>query len=179
MDVKIKEFSGKVKDFFKNMSKKMRIVLAITVAALIVGIIAFVVWASNKPYEVLVTGISNTEISSVISFLGENNVTDYQIQGNSVLVRADQEPQLKAQLVLAGYPKSGFLYESYFGNINSLSTTSERDRAWLVGLQQKLEAVIRCFEGVREAQVGIAPGHDATYVLDDSNKTSEIGRAHV
>lgn len=172
MDVKIKEFFGKVKDFFKNMSKKMRIVLAVTVAVLLVGIIAFVVWANNKPYEVLATGLSSSDLSSVVSFLSENSVTDYRIEGDSVLVRADQEPQLKAQMVLAGYPRSGFLYESYFGNINSLSTTSERDRAWLVGLQQKLEAVIRCFEGVREAQVSIAPGHDATYVLDDSNKTS-------
>ena len=47
MDVKIKGFFEKVKDFFKKMSKKMRIVLGVTTAVLIIGIVAFVIWANN------------------------------------------------------------------------------------------------------------------------------------
>ena len=168
MDVKIKGFFEKVKDFFKKMSKKTRIVLGATTAVLMIGIVAFVIWANNKPYEVLWTGQSSSEASSVLSWLSENGVTDYKVQGDSILVPADRVNVLKGQLVLAGYPKNGYLFDVYFDHINSLSTTSEQDRVWLMGLEEKMRSVICTLDGIRDATVSITLGKDRTYILEDN-----------
>lgn len=168
LDVKIKGFFEKVKDFFKKMSKKTRIVLGATTAVLMIGIVAFVIWANNKPYEVLWTGQSSSEASSVLSWLSENGVTDYKVQGDSILVPADRVNVLKGQLVLAGYPKNGYLFDVYFDHINSLSTTSEQDRVWLMGLEEKMRSVICTLDGIRDATVSITLGKDRTYILEDN-----------
>ena len=168
LDVKIKGFFEKVKDFFKKMSKKTRLVLGATTAVLIIGIVAFVIWANNKPYEVLWTGQSSSEASSVLSWLSENGVTDYKVQGDSILVPADRVNVLKGQLVLAGYPKNGYLFDVYFDHINSLSTTSEQDRVWLMGLEEKMRSVICTLDGIRDATVSITLGKDRTYILEDN-----------
>ena len=168
MDVKIKGFFEKVKDFFKKMSKKMRIVLGVTTAVLIIGIVAFVIWANNKPYETLMTGLPNSEMSSALSFLSENGYTDYKVQGDSILVPADQVSRLQGQMALAGYPKNGFLFDIYFDKINSLSTTTEADRAWLVGLEEKIRSVLCTLDGIRDATVDITLGKERSYILEDN-----------
>ena len=38
---------------------------------------------NQKEYAVLYTGLNSTETSTVLSYLGERGVTDYQVQGDS------------------------------------------------------------------------------------------------
>lgn len=172
MNTKLKDLWEKVKGFFAKLNKKIRILLGVAVVVILVAIVAIVYQMNNKPYAVLFTGLSTTETSSIMSYLEANEVVDYQINGDSILVPEGQESLLKAKLLMEGYPKSGFLYESYFENVSSLSTSSERDTAFLIALQERMEATIACFDGVKSATVNIAPGKDQTYVLDDSNKVS-------
>ena len=170
MDTKLKGLWDKVKEFFKKMSMKVRILLGVAVIVIIAAIVAVVYMANNQPYSTLFTGLTATDISSIMAYLDENGVTDYRVEGDSILVKAEQEHVLKANLIYEGYPKSGFLYDSYFNNVSSLSTTSERDTAFLIATQERMEATIACLEGVKSAVVSISPGKNQTYVLDDSNK---------
>ena len=112
---KVKELWEKVKGFFKNMSMKVRIILCAAVTVLLVAIIALAVWSSSRDtYTTLFTNLSSTEASAIMSYLQENNFTDYRLEGDTIFVRAGQEDILMAQLVQAGYPKNGALYETYF-----------------------------------------------------------------
>lgn len=114
METKLKGAWEKVKDFFKNMSTKVRIILAAALAAVIILAVALIVWSGNQPYTTLFTGLNATEISSILGYFQDNGITDYRLEGDSILVREDQESILTAQLAMAGYPKSGTLYSSYF-----------------------------------------------------------------
>ena len=53
MDTKLKGVWGKIKDFFKNMSTKVRIILAAALAAVIILAVALIVWSGNQPYTTL------------------------------------------------------------------------------------------------------------------------------
>lgn len=172
MDEQLKKAWEAVKGLFAKINKKVKILLGVVLALAVLGTAAYFIWAGSRPYQVLFTGLSDSEASSIVSYLEENGVSDYQINGDSILVPEDQENQLKAELVMSGYPKSGYLYESYFNNVSGMSTNSERDTAFRIALQERLEAVIRCFDGVKEASVNIAPGKDQTYVLDDKSKVN-------
>lgn len=172
---KLKELWQKVKDFFKNMSMKLRIILCAALVVVIVAIAALVMWSSNQPYVTLFTNLSNTEASAVMDYLQENGYTDYRLEGSTILVREGQENILTAQLLMAGYPKDGYLYETYFEKVGLTTTNTERNEIMKIALEEKLAAIIRNFDGVRSAQVNITLGRDQVYVLEDVQTKSKAG----
>ena len=172
---KLKELWEKVKDFFKNMSMKMRIILCAVLVAVVVLIAVLAVTATNQPYATLFTNLSNSEASAILDYLEENGFSDYRLEGDTIYVRAGQQDILTAQLIQAGYPKDGYLYETYFEKVGLTTTNSERNETLRIALQQRLEAIIRNFEGVRDAKVDIALGREQVYVLEDVQTESKAG----
>lgn len=169
IQARLKEFWEKIKDFFKKLNKKTRILLGVCLVVVLAVIIAVVVKMNQKEYAVLFTGLTSSETSTVISFLNDNGVTDYRIQGDSILVQEGREQQLQRQLILSGNLNTAFLYPYYTEHAGTLSTSEEQKRAWLISVQERLEAIIRTFDGVRDAYVQIAPGTEQIYVLEDSS----------
>ena len=173
MQEKLKGFWGKTKEKLqglKNLSKKALAAIIAGAVALVVLIAVAVVALNNRPYATLVTGVSAEEASSILTYLTSQGVTDYKVENNdTILVPAGQEANLKARILMEGYLQTGFAYSSYFDRIGALSTESERNQAFLIALQEKLEAVIRCFDNVQDAYVQITPGEDRGYVLDSGN----------
>ena len=135
MGDKVKDFLEKAKGLLKRLPKKIIIIAA---AVLAVVIVAAVVVLGNKPYSVLVTEVSNEEAVTIMSLLDEMGVTDYRLEGNdTILVPESQEAQLKARLLVEGYPKTGFSYENSkeYYNIsvsdeNVLTMTSASNKDW-------------------------------------------------
>lgn len=170
MNEKMKAALEKGKGFFEKLGKKTVTTLAVCLGAIVIIAVVATVVLNNRPYAVLFTGLSSQEVSSVISYLQDNGITDYRMENNdTILVPRGQEVRLQGQLSMDGYPKSGFFYEKYFENIGALSTESERNVAFLIALQEKMQAVIRSMEGIKEASVLITQGEDRRYILDDSN----------
>jgi len=167
---KLKGFEEKAKGVFSKMSKKAKIALGTVLCVAVLAAVGIAVFLNSRPYTALFTGLSSSELSSIVSYLNDNGVTDYRIQGSdTILVPQSQEPQLKANLLMQGYPTSGFAYETYRAGVGSMSTESDRQMAYLQDLQDRMAGVIRCMDGVKEAVVTIAPGEDHSYVLDSGN----------
>lgn len=165
---KLKGLWEKVKDFFKNMSKKTRIILAAALAVLLIVIIVTVLLLNgNKPYTALYQDMTPSEIQEVTTYLQNNGITDYQVVSGTVMVPSSQHTALIAQLALQGYPKDGSLYGSYWEHVGAMSTSSERATAFRIATQEKLESSIRTMTGVLDASVIITPGESRTYVLED------------
>lgn len=171
MQTKLKGFWEKIKGFFAKLNKKTRILLGVCAAVILVLIVAAALLLNRKEYASLCTGLTVNETSSVISFLNENGVTDYKIRGDSILVPAGREEQLQIQLVTSRTLNSGFFYETYFNKVGTFSTEAERREAMRIATQEKLEAMIRQLDGIRDAQVVITLSSERVYVLDP--QTSE------
>lgn len=168
IQTKLKELWEKVKGFFKKLNKKVRILLGVVLVVILALAVLLAVRLNRKEYATLITGLTASDTSAVIGFLNNNGVTDYQIQGDSILVPEGWVTQLQSQLALSGNLNAGFLYPYYTDNITMTSTSAEQDRAWLISGQERLEAIIQTFDGVREAHVTIDPGRERLYVLQDS-----------
>ena len=162
----------KVKGFFSGMGKKTKILLAVVLVAItIIGIISALVVA-NRPYTVLFTDLASEEARAIVAYLDENGITSYRLVGSSTIeVPEHLEASLKARLLMEGYPKSGFNYATYRSAIGTMATESDRNMAYLQDLQDRMSATIRCFDGVRDAVVTIAPGEDRRYILNSANIT--------
>lgn len=142
----------------------------IAAAVLVILAAGVTVLLNNRPYEVLVTGVSAGETASILSFLEGQGVTDYKVQGNdTILVPKSQVSTLKMRILMEGYPQTGYAYSTYYDHVGALSTESERSNAYLMFLMESMSNVIRTFENVKDAQVLISPGEDRSYVLDSGN----------
>lgn len=168
----MKEFWQKVKDFFKNMSMKVRVLLGVAVVLVIAAIAALAMWSSSQPYEMLFTNLSSTEASAIMSKLDEDGFKDYRLEGDTIYVRADQRDIMTARLVQAGYPKDGSLYSTWFENVGAMTTSSQAAQTWIIAVQERLEATIRTFDEVRGATVNLNLGEERTYVFENEPAVS-------
>ena len=175
MKEKVAGAADKIKGFFKGLGKRTRILLGAGLGLVLVLLVAAVVFMNNQPYEPLFVGLTSSDTQSILTYLEQNGVTDYKVQGDSVLVPKAQEERLKAQLILAGYPKSGFGYDIYMGNVGALSTDADRQNALRFDLQERLSGVIRCLDGVKDAHVTINMGEDQRFVLSPTNIKATAG----
>ncbi len=80
---KLKGLWGRIKDFFKNMSTKLRIILAAVLAVLLIAIIAAVVILNqrNSTYVQLYYDLTTQEASEVADYLRSNGYTNFQLVG--------------------------------------------------------------------------------------------------
>jgi flagellar M-ring protein FliF len=167
---KAKSFLTKGKQWWGSTTKKRKIWLGSGFLAVLLVVLMMAAINLNRPYVTLFTGLNQTDMSSILSYLSDAGITDYQIKGeDTILVPEDQEVSLKAALLSQNYPSSGFAYSTYFDHIGSLTTESERNTLILYELQDRTAAVIRSMEGVQDAVVQFTPGEDRTYVLDSGN----------
>lgn len=172
MQAKLKDLWEKVKGFFAKLNKKTRILLGVCAAVILVLIVAAALLLNRKEYAVLCSSLTASETSSVISFLSDNGVTDYRINNDQILVPKGREEQLQIQLVTSRTLNSGYFYETYFNKTGTFSTEAERKEAMRIATQEKLEAMIRQLDGIRDAQVIISLGTQRTYVLDPQTSES-------
>lgn len=172
MQEKVKGFLNKGKQLWTGAKKRTKILAAGVLVVAVGAIVAVIVANQNQPYATLFTELSQTDLTAITSYLTENGVSDFRIvEDDTILVPADQEVQLKAQLVAQGYYNSGYAldYSTYLNNVSALTTESERQQLALYELNDYTSAVIRSMEGVQDATVRFTPGEDNTYVLDSGN----------
>lgn len=166
---RLKAGFGKVKDKVKALPRKVLIAAAAILAVLIIIAIAAVALLNNQDYAVLVTGVSDNEVSKVITWLDGQGISTYRMESNgTILVPEGQEENLKVRLAIAEVTDSGYFYDTYFDHINSLSTEAERNQITLMDLQDRLGATIRSMQGIRDAVVYLNPGEDRSYILDSN-----------
>ena len=163
---KAKAFLGKTKERLKKVSRKVWIAIAAVLVVVIVAA-AVALTLNKQEYAVLVTQVSDTEASNILTFLSDQGVTNYKVEdGNTIMVPAGQEAALKARILMANLNQTG---NYYMQNLSSFSTNEERSYAQLQDLMSDMEAVIRNFPDVVDADVFISPGENRAYILDSGN----------
>ena len=164
---KLQGYFEKAKTALGKISKKIWIIIGVTVAALAIGIVIFL---NTRPYAPLIAGATSEEAGAVLSWLQEQGITNYRMEGTgTILVPEGQAASLKARLLVDQYSQANATPTGYFEQVSALSTQADRNRAWLMELQSRMEQTICQFPEVRSATVTINLGEDRGYVLDSNN----------
>ncbi len=169
----------KVKSVLGALNRKTKILIAgvaLVALALIIGLVAYNS-AKASDYTTLFSELNTDEATTILGKLDEYGAP-YRYKGNGTIeVLTEQEPQLKAKLLQEGYPKSGLTYDIFTGNVSMMTTDFEKQKFELYELQDRIQATLRCFEGVTHAVVNITPAEDNSYVLN--TKELEPAKASV
>lgn len=173
MKTRFLEVWGKIKEGFSGLSSGIRKMIIFGSVAVVGVLIVAAIVLSNRPYEVLFTGLNDQEQAEIIGKLQESEVSFRLEQNGTILVPREQEQRLKAQLVYEGYPKSGFTYDVFQNSISMMSTDFEKERYDIFQLQERMGATISLFDGVESAVVTIAPAEEQKYVLGNNANLTE------
>ena len=153
MKEKLKAITDKAKERWKKTGKKLKILLGAVLAAAIVALVVLAITASNQPYTTLFSGLSQSDQTAILTYFSENGGTDYKVEGDAILVPENRKAALMAQVLVAGYPSSGYDYGTYLNNVSSLTTEAERNQLMLYDLQDYMSSVICNMDGVESAEV--------------------------
>jgi flagellar M-ring protein FliF len=166
---RVKQIWGRIRDFFKNMKKGLKIGLLAGVGVILILIAVLVIRSRTQPYEILYSDLTPDDMTTIVSYLDSAGVKDYQIRNSdTILVRESQANTLRAHIIMQGYPKSGYAYGTYLGNIGPLSSQADREQLVLYDLQDRLGRDISAFDGVKEASVYLTPGENHRYILSEN-----------
>ncbi len=140
------------------------------------GVVALVVLAvvaaymlNYGSYDVLFSAVPEQEAANITARLQSDGIEYQHTASGDILVPKDIADQTRATLVVEGYPSSGFAYETYLENAGGMTTSSQDDEYKRIAQEQKIEATIGLFQGVKNAVVSISLAEDNKYVLQDDS----------
>ncbi|MCI8627933.1 MAG: flagellar M-ring protein FliF [Firmicutes bacterium] len=171
MDVtKLKAIWTKIKEAIKKLNTKAKRLIIAGIVLLLIGSAGLAFYLNSRPYVVLFQEVNETEATQIVTVLNDAGVNYKYRAGGTILVPEGQADRLRAQLVMAGYPKSGFSYDTYTNNISMMTTDADRKNYEKFYLQDRIAATIREFDGVKDVNVNIVFPEEQKYVI--GNKPS-------
>ncbi len=169
MDVtKLKAIWTKIKETIKKLNKRAKRLIIAGLILLLLGCAGLAFYLNTRPYVVLFQEVNETEATQIATVLNDSGVNYKYRAGGTILVPESQVDTLRAQLIMAGYPKSGFSYDTYTNNISMMTTDADRRNYELFYLQDRIAATIRAFDGVKDASVIITPAEEQKYVIGNA-----------
>ena len=177
---KLKGYLEKAKTALGKISRKIWILIAVCLVV-VVAIAAFAIHSyMNRPYAVLIDKANNEEMATVVTWLQEQGITDYKMDGSgTILVPEGQVFTLKARLLQQQYSSTNASPSGYFERVGAMSTMFDREQAKLEDLENDIEKTIRQFPGVLDVDVQINPGEDNSYILYQNNVVEASASVHL
>ena len=171
---KVKNALLKAGNFIKtktaSMSKKMLIGIGSGIAVVVVSLIVLAIILGQTRYAVLYTNVSTTEASEILTYardtLGISEIK--QDAGGNILVPQENVEQIRANMSIAGFPKSTFNYDIWKNGVTLFSTQTELLELQKQQLESNLMATLRAFDGVYDAIVILNIPENSSYVISTS-----------
>ena len=169
---KLKETFKTVKEKFKGMSKRLKIVTVVAGVALIASLIFLRMYINNNKYGILFSSLDPADGKVITEKLQEKKV-DTKIKGTSILVPKEQVDELR--LELAPSLSNGSKGYELLDEGSSFGMTDEEFKIKKQRvLQGEVEKTIKSFPQVENARVHLTPAQDSVFVKD-----SKPGKASI
>ena len=161
----LESIKQQLNNYWDSLDKRRRRYLLLMVGLIILAIVLVSVMLNRKEYVVLYSGLTEQEAAEVYTKLKEINVQPKMEGRTTILVPKKDEAELRMQMTMEGYPKSGFNYDLYLESSSFGQTDDEMQKRWIIQLQERLGQSIRVLEGVEDAVVTIAMPRSDSFVL--------------
>ena len=171
---KVKNALLKAGNFIKtkasSLSKKVLIGLVSGIAVVLVSLIVLGIILGQTRYAVLYIDVSTTEASEILTYARDTlGITDIKQDANrNILVPQENVEQIRANMSIAGFPKSTFNYDIWKDGVTLFSTQTELLELQKQQLQHNLAATLRAFDGVYDAVVILNIPENSSYVISTS-----------
>ncbi len=167
------QIKAQVKTFLEKFDKKQKRMVAIGLSAIVLVAVSIAIILNINAYEVLFSNVAAAEATNITQQLQSDGVDYRHNENGDILVPKSIADDLRAELVVAGYPSSGFTYDITIGNASGLTTESQQRLYELYDLQNRIGATVALFDGVEQAVVTINLAEEDRYVLQSDANTNK------
>lgn len=176
MSDNIKKLIDAPVSFWKKQSKKGKIVLSSVLGGLILVSIITSILLNMPKYSVLYPGMDREEALEVMSELDKRGV-NYIEDNGTIKVPQEKEDSLRMDLSNEGHPRTAPNYDFFLNNIDMMTTDMEKKIINNYQLNQRLEAVIKNIDIIKDANVTINIPEEKGYVLTEQKSEVTAGVA--
>lgn len=167
MNIQNNKYIEPIKNYWGSLTKKKKIIaFSILGGIVLISVIAGIL-LNTQPYVVLYPGLDHSEAVEVMNELKDRNVS-YKEDNGTIYVPKDQENALRMDLSNEGHPKTAPNYDFFTKNVGIMSTDFEKKTIEQYQLNQRLEAVIKTIDSIKNANVTISIPDSNGYALDDN-----------
>src|SRR6056297_131257 len=141
--------------------KKKRIVLLLILLAISLSFTGY--FLGRTEYSVLYSDLTTQEAGEIKSLLDEMGVKSKVENNSTIMVNKKDEDEIRMQLSLDGYPKSGLNYDLYMESINFTTSSQDKKVMLLYQLQDRLSNTISSLQDIQNAIVTISMEDDTVF----------------
>lgn len=164
MRERVTQFFRSIREWWINLSRKMRIALIAALTGVLALSLVAVLVLNHKNYVLLYNGVSPQESASVLATLGEMNVEPRVNNTGAIFVPDDQINKIRLRLAQNGFNADTFGYE-IFGSASMTSTQSDKDTLYYYQVQDRLQQTIELFDEVETAVVTLSVPKQSLYAV--------------
>src|SRR5947209_3808765 len=148
---------AQVKELLLSLSPAMRMVAALLLAAVLVGVwfLLFANWGGGEHYLLGGRTFNATEITSAERAFGTAGLKEARIDGNRIRVPRGQESAYVAAMAAEGALPDDFgkVLEKTLGQVNPFMSPSQRDELIKSARERELASIIRAMPDIENAAV--------------------------
>lgn len=174
MKEKLKGFLKKIKEKWLSFSKKLKIIILVSVGVLLTAAVVITILMNRSDgYIVLFPDMEADEATEVYSILKSEGVDVKLNSDGEIEVPQEQWDTLVYELAEKGYPQSTPSYGTFFDNLGITMTEFEKKQTLRFELQDRLQTTLKRIEGVKGAIVTISMPDSSDYVWkEDTEKAT-------
>ena len=159
------------RQLWQQLGINQRVSIGVAAIGVVVGMMALLMWSQRPQMQLLYGGLSQKDMSAVMSALQEAGIkADVGPGGNSVSVPSDQVHKVRMQLATKGVPSGeGVGYEIFDRTNFGISDFVQRTNK-VRALQGELSRTVAQLQGVRSAKVLIVMPENRLLFTDAKTK---------
>lgn len=176
----LKKLLADLKAMWAKLDKKKQRIAMIAAGGLLVFIvgITLILNLGNAGYEILYTGMDNSESASVYAALQsmDNPIAARMNGKGEVEVPSKDKDRALVELAIQGIPKSGLPYDIFPGSGSLTSTDLEKRKQIEYQLQNRLQDTLKQFNDIKSAVVtlSLATGNNKVWETQASKSTASV-----
>lgn len=158
-----------------GMTMGRRLMVMGAAALIMGGFISLLLWINKPDYQVLYSGLAQSDASQVVAKLKELKVP-YQLESDGTVIKVPQDAVYETRLGMAsaGLPRGQGIGFEVFNEIKMGTTEFVQKINYQRALQGELARTIANFSEVDDARVHIVMPRDSLFVEDEKKPTAAV-----
>jgi flagellar M-ring protein FliF len=163
------------KEAWSDMSMGRRLMLMAAASLIMGGFIALLLWINKPDYQVLYSGLAQSDASKVVEKLKELKIP-FQLEGDGTVVKIPQDQVYETRLAMAsaGLPRGQGIGFEVFNEVKMGTTEFVQKINYQRALQGELARTIASFSEVDDARVHIVMPRDSLFVEEEKKPTAAV-----
>lgn len=163
------------REAWSEMSMTRRLMVMGAAALIMGGFISLLLWINKPDYQVLYSGLAQSDASQVVAKLKEIKVP-YQLEGDGTVIKVPQDQVYETRLAMAsaGLPRGQGIGFEVFNEVKMGTTEFVQKINYQRALQGELARTIASFSEVDDARVHIVMPRESLFVEDEKKPTAAV-----